>query len=166
MRIYYLLTMLGVLLSGRALMAEPVVDIRVPLSADLQADALLAHDRGVPFLVMFSLDHCPYCMVVREEFLDPMQRNSDYRDKVLMRILKMDEGYVTDFDGARIAVDELALRYGASVAPTIVLLDQHGKLLTERLLGLTTPDLYGGYLDDAIEQSLQRLYEQRMLNWQ
>ena len=143
----------------RIVQAESYEDIRVPLSSNLQADAAQARILGVPLLVMFTLDDCPYCMVVREEFLDPMQRNRDYRGKVLMRILKMDEGYITDFDGARIAVDALALRYGASVAPTVVLLDYKGKQLTERLLGLTTPDFYGGYLDEAIEQSLRRLGE-------
>ncbi len=92
-----------------------------------------------------------------------MQRNRDYDDRVLMRILKIDEGYVTDFNGQRVAVDDLAVRYGASVAPTVVLLDHQGKLLVKRLLGITTPDYYGLYLDTAIEKSRQRLQEQRML---
>ncbi len=86
-----------------------------------------------------------------------MQRNRDYDGKVLMRILKMDGSYITDFDGRRVEPGDLAVRYGAAVAPTVVLLDYQGQLLTERLLGLTTPDFYGGYLDDAIDQSLQRL---------
>ncbi len=155
MRIYYLAILL--LLPSRIALAESYENVRVPVSTNLQVDAAIARARAVPLLLMFSLDDCPYCMVVREEFLDPMQRNDDYRDKVLMRILKMDEAYITDFDGSRIAVDDLALRYGASIAPTVVLLDHQGKLLTERLLGLTTPDFYGGYLDEAIELSLRRL---------
>lgn len=157
LRLYYLPVFLLLSLLGRIVLAESFTDVRVPLTRDLQADAAQARARGVPLLLMFTLDDCPYCMVVREEFLDPMQRNDNYRKKVLMRILKMDAGYVTDFDGKRIAVDDLALRYAASVAPTVVLLDHQGKLLTERLLGLTTPDFYGGYLDEAIEQSLRRL---------
>ncbi len=142
-----------------AISAQNVMDVRVSLSTNLQADAAIAKARGVPLLLMFSLDNCPYCMVVQEEFLDPMQRNRDYDSKVLMRILKMDEAYITDFDGQRIAVDDLTLRYGAAVAPTVVLLDHQGRMLTERLLGITTPDFYGGYLDAAIERSLQRLQQ-------
>ncbi len=141
------------------LAAEAYESIRVPHTRDLQADAALARKRGVPLLIMFSLEDCPYCMVVREEFLDPMLRNRDYDSKVLMRILKMDGGYVTDFDGRRVDADTLAVRYGASVAPTVVLLDYGGEPLSERLLGITTPDFYGGYLDAAIDESRQRLRE-------
>ena len=139
--------------SGAEVSAMP----RVPHTTDLRADAALARQRGVPLLVMFSLKDCPYCMVVREEFLDPMRRNRDYDSKVLMRILDMEAGYVTDFDGRRVEADALAVRYGASVAPTVVLVDHQGKMLSERLLGLTTPDFYGGYLDAAIDESLRRL---------
>ncbi len=158
-----LLILLIFLLANPAFSTKAEAEIRVPLTTNLQADAALAQARGVPLLIMFSLDNCPYCMVVRDEFLDPMQRNSDYRSKVLMRVLKMDGDFVTDFDGHRVPVDDLAVRYGASVAPTVVLLDYHGQMLAKRLLGITTPDFYGGYLDAAIDESLQRLHEQLTL---
>ena len=163
MKIQRLLILLILLLANPASSAEEGAEIRVPLTTDLQADARLAQTRGIPLLIMFSLDNCPYCMVVREEFLDPMQRNSDYHEKVLMRILKMDGDFVIDFDGRRVPVDDLAVRYGASVAPTVVLLDYRGRMLAERLLGITTPDFYGGYLDAAIDESLQRLHKRLTL---
>lgn len=163
MKMQHLMILLILLLAGPAISAEAETGTRVPLTTDLQADAALARARGIPLLIMFSLDDCPYCMVVREEFLDPMQLSGDYRNKVLMRILKMDGDFVTDFDGRRVPVDDLAVRYGASVAPTVILLDHHGQMLTKRLLGITTPDFYGGYLDAAIDKSLQRLHEQSML---
>lgn len=152
--------LLILLLAGPAFPVKAGSETRVPLTTDLQAAASLAHTRNIPLLIMFSLDNCPYCMVVREEFLDPMQRSGDYSNKVLMRILKMDDNFVTDFDGRRVPVDDLAVRYGASVAPTVVLLDHHGQMLTKRLLGITTADFYGSYLDAAIDKSLQRLHEQ------
>lgn len=151
------------LLAGPAFSAEAGSGTRVPLTTNLQADAALAQARGIPLLIMFSLDNCPYCRVVRQDFLDPMQLSGDYRNKVLMRILKMDGTLVTDFDGRRIPVDDLAVRYGASVAPTVVLLNHRGQMLTERLLGISTPDFYGAYLDTAIDKSLQRLHEQMTL---
>lgn len=163
MKIQRLLILLLLLLAGPTFSEETKAEIRVPLTTNLQADAALAQARSIPLLIMFSLDNCPYCMVVREEFLDPMQRNSDYHNKVLMRILKMDGGFVTDFDGHRVPVDDLAVRYGASVAPTVVLLDHSGRMLTKRLLGISTPDFYGGYLDAAINESLQRLRKQLTL---
>ncbi|VAX13855.1 hypothetical protein MNBD_GAMMA24-1696 [hydrothermal vent metagenome] len=163
MKMQRIVILLILLLSGPAFPATAGTEIQVPQTTDLQADAALAQARRLPLLIMFSLDECPYCMVVREEFLDPMQRNSNYDNKVLMRILKMDGDYVTDFDGRRVPVDDLAVRYGASVAPTVVLLDHRGRMLTKRLLGISTPDFYGVYLDAAIDKSLQRLHEQLTL---
>ncbi len=160
MKMQHVMILLIFLLAGPA---EAGSGAQVPLTTDLQADAALAQVRGIPLLIMFSLDNCPYCMVVRKEFLDPMQLSGDYRNKVLMRILKMDGNLVTDFDGRRILVDDLAVRYGASVAPTVVLLNHRGQMLTERLLGITSPDFYGAYLDAAIDKSLQRLHKQLTL---
>ncbi len=160
MKIQRLVILLFVMLAGSTVSAETGGGVRVPMTTDLQADAEWAQARGVPLLIMFSLDDCPYCMVVREEFLDPMQLSGNYRDKVLMRILDMDGDFVTDFDGRRVQADDLAVRYGAAVAPTVVLLDHHGQLLVKRLLGITTPDYYGVYLDAAINQSLLRLRKQ------
>ena len=162
MKLQRILTFLVVLLGGSStLYAESEHTSGVPLTTDLQADIRQAQARGVPLLLMFSMDDCHYCMVVHDEFLDPMQRNRDYDDKVLMRIVKMDEGYISDIDGQRVPVDDLAVRYGASVAPTVVLLDHQGQLLVKRLLGINTPGYYGLYLDRAIEKSNQRLREQR-----
>jgi len=163
MKIQSLVILLIFILAGSIASAETAEGPRVPMTTDLQADAAQARAVGVPLLVMFSLDDCPYCMVVREEFLDPMQLSGNYRDKVLMRILDMDGDFVTDFDGRRVEADDLAVRYGAAVAPTVVLLDHHGRLLVKRLLGITTPDYYGVYLDAAIKQSLLRLREQLAL---
>jgi hypothetical protein len=39
----------------------------------------------------------------------------------------------------------------------VVFLNHQGKELAERLIGITTRDFYGGFLDEAIEESLHRL---------
>jgi thioredoxin-related protein len=122
---------------------------------DLRAEA--AH--GKPILVEFALTGCPYCRVAEEEFLEPMIRSGAYEDKVLIRRLRMDRGNtVLDFDGREIAAAELARRYGASLAPTVVVLDPaDGELLAEPVVGLKTVDFYGGYLDRAIEQAVDAM---------
>ncbi|UCE90318.1 MAG: hypothetical protein JSW10_05755, partial [Pseudomonadota bacterium] len=52
---------------------------------------------------------------------------------------------------------EFAQRYSAFVMPTVVLVDHRGRELAPRLVGVTTPDFYGGDLDDAIDTALGRL---------
>jgi thioredoxin-related protein len=134
----------------------PYVKVREP--TDLQAVAQEARQRQLPILIMFSRDGCPYCDVVREEFLKPMLRSGDYTDRVIMLEIHSDSyAPIRDFNGQMVNPDSLAHRYRAGFAPTVVFLNHQGKELAERLIGITTRDFYGGFLDEAIEESLHRL---------
>ncbi len=136
--------------------ALPYVKVREP--TDLQAVGQEAQQRQLPILIMFSRQGCPYCDVVREEFLKPMLRSGDYTDRVILLEIHSDSyTSLRDFNGQMISAATLAHRYRASFAPTVVLLDARGEELVERLIGITTRDFYGGYLDEAIEQALQRV---------
>ncbi len=131
---------------------------KVPRTADLKADGQLARRQNLPILLMFSQTGCSYCEQVLEQFLEPMRKSGDYTDKVIMRRIKLDSfEEIKDFDGQWREPDEIALRYRASVTPTVVFIDYRGHELAERILGLTTPAFYGGELDDAIDLALQRL---------
>lgn len=138
--------------------AETAPTIKVPLTTDLYADGRLAHNRNLPLLIMFSMDGCAYCEMVREDFLEPMLKSGDYTDKVIMRIIKVDDfGEVRDFDGELRLASKIAGYYRASVTPTVIFVDYRGHELAPRLLGISTPAFYGGDLDNAIDLSLQRL---------
>lgn len=149
----------GMLLwQGAAAEAEilPYVKVREP--TDLQAVGQEARQHQLPLLIMFSRQGCPYCDVVREEFLKPMLRSGDYTQRVVILEIHTDSyAQLRDFDGQMITTEALARRYRASFAPTVVFLDHQGKELVERLIGITTRDFYGGFLDEAIEQALLRL---------
>ncbi|MGE0079753.1 MAG: thioredoxin family protein [Thiohalomonadaceae bacterium] len=132
-------------------------EVTVPQPTDLREEAALASARRVPVLLMFSAEHCPYCMRMEDEFLEPMILSGDYEDKVVIRKLELGEGTLRDFDGRTVTVNELAERYKVYVTPTLVFLDAAGRQLTEKMVGLSTPDFFGGYLDDSIDTSLARL---------
>ena len=132
--------------------------VLVPEITDLQREARLAATRQVPILVMFGADHCSYCHQLEEDFLKPMLRSGDYTDKVLIRQVQLDGyGSVRDFDGREISVDDLASRYDVRLTPTVVFVDQQGRRVAPNLVGLSTVDYYGGFLDDSIERSLRVL---------
>jgi len=129
--------------------AELVV---IPEVTDLQAEATVARQRQLPILLMFSANGCRYCTLMERDFLKPMSYSGDYSDKVLFRKIKLVAGAsVRDFDGRTIAVEDLRLRYGVKVTPTLVFLDDQGRQTAEKMVGLTTPDFFGGYLDSAIQ---------------
>ena len=134
--------------------AEPAV----PVSTDLQQDGQLARARRLPLLLEFSATDCPYCQQVEQDFLVPLLINAAYRDRILVRRLLVNPGTaVTDFDGVRRSAGELVQRYRARVTPTLVFLDATGHELTEHLVGISTPELYGGYLDACIDTALLQI---------
>jgi thioredoxin-related protein len=127
-------------------------------TTDLHADAERAQQRQVPILLMFAQEGCAYCQVVEEEFLKPMLRNDAYRNKVLIRRVMLDDfDDIRGFDGGETTADQLALRYGARMTPTVVFLAPNGRELAPRIVGLQTVDFYGGDLDNAIDASLTKL---------
>jgi len=134
----------------------PEVNI-IPLS-DLQQDALLSKSKKLPILIAFTADYCHYCEVIKDEFLKPMILSGDYTDKVLIREAEVNSyTNIRGFSGEQIGLDNLAVQYRATMTPTIILLGPEGELLAERLVGVTTVDFYGGYLDNAIDAALAQL---------
>ena len=127
----------------------------VPIARNLQADGQLAHNRQLPILLAFSAIECSYCELLEEEFLQPMLLGGEYRDKIIMRKLVLDNGSrLADFSGKPIDATSLSDRYRVYVTPTILFVDEKGTELAERMVGINTPELFGGYLDDCIETAL------------
>ncbi len=128
-------------------------------SPDLSQDARLSEERRLPVMLLFSADYCGFCTRLSEEFLVPMQRSGEYRDRVLIREIRIDN-YATlrDFEGQPTMPEDLAYRYDISVTPTILFLDHRGRELTQRMVGLGTVDFFGLYLDAAIASARARLH--------
>ncbi len=125
---------------------------------DFNKLARVIGEKRLPLVLMFSSEYCAYCVKVENDFLIPMQISGDYVDRAVIRKMKIDYGSeVVDFDGKRIDADEFAARYNIRVTPTVVFLDSHGRQLAAKQVGLTTPDFYGGYLDQSIATALDML---------
>jgi len=135
--------------------------VTIVQATDLYHDGQQAHDRHVPILLMFAQRGCSWCHYVEEDQLKPMLRNADYRARVIIRQVMTDDlGSITDFDGSQTDANSLAIRYSASVTPTVVFVDAHGKQLVHNLVGVRNTEFYGGELDEALAQSSQVIREQ------
>lgn len=133
---------------------EPLVGaaaVVVPHTDDLQAEGRLAGGRNLPIVLMFSAENCGYCTVLKRDFLQPMIYSGAYENKTLFRVIQLGYGKsVRDFDGRMIDSNDLALRYKVKVTPTLVFVDAEGRPMAPKMVGLSTPDFYGAYLDEAI----------------
>lgn len=132
--------------------------VSVATTSDLRADARLALQKHVPVLLVFTASDCGYCDLLESDILRPMLISGDYDNKVIIRKIVIDEqDSVHDFNGKTISTSALVKHYGIYVTPTMLFLDAHGKELSERILGINTPEMFGGRVDAAIAESLARL---------
>lgn len=135
--------------------SNEIPDLQITVAGDLQQLGRESQDKQLPILLFFSADHCHFCEIVEEEFLKPMLRSGDYVDKILIRKVDADDfEQRLGFDGKPISDSGLANDKRVFVTPTVLFLDPQGNELVERMVGITTVDFYGGYLDDAIDKAL------------
>ena len=133
-----------------------LAEVTVPVATDLQQLGAQARDLRLPILLSFSALDCSYCDLLEEEFLEPMLLSGEYTERIIIRKLVLDNGSrVGDFTGRQTDASLLSDRYRIFVTPTILFLDADGRELAERMIGINTPEMFGGYLDNCIETALQ-----------
>jgi hypothetical protein len=104
--------------------------------------------RGGPLVVMVSLEGCAYCHIVREQYLAPLAREGlavvqvDWRSKEPLQ----------GFSGL-LTHDEQVRAWKVRIAPTLLFLGAGGREVAPRLVGMSSADFYGAYLDARLEQA-------------
>jgi|GEM_PF-149644 len=130
---------------------------RVSLVDDLAADQELAKAESKAILLMFSATDCPYCIVMEEDFLDPILINPE-TSSVLIRKIEIDiNENLIDFDGKQINARDLVDRYRIRVTPTLLFLEPGGYEIAGRIVGVMTRDYLGLYIDNKIELAKRRI---------
>jgi hypothetical protein len=99
-----------------------------------------------PLLVMVSLHGCPFCKVVRENYLHPLRDTGLQIVQIDMR----DSKAIVDFDGSTSTQDAWIRKYGIKLAPTVLFFGSQGREVALRLKGAYLPDFYGAYLDEQL----------------
>ena len=128
------------------------------MATDLRDEARVLREHKLVLLLEFSSEDCSYCRKLEELFLLPMQRNDEYRARVLIRAVSLDPYHdLVDFDGRHLSTAEFASRYDVSVTPTLLFLDADGVEIGERLVGIWSEDFYGGYIDGRIDDAHGKL---------
>ena len=130
----------------------------VPLVDDLAALSRTAQRRRLPIVLLVSRSDCSYCMVIKDEVLNPMMKSGEYDDQALIAELMLDAAEpLRWFDGEHGIRDELASRFEADVTPTLLFLGPDGTELAGRIRGINTPELFGFYVDRAIGTARTRM---------
>ncbi len=132
-----------------ALAAPDASERLLPSSDDLQRDLALALARREPLVVMATLHGCPFCRVVREHHLLPLQRAGAW----VTQIHFLSRDALRDMTGAQTTHGALVRHLGIEVAPTVLFYGAGAREVAERLAGSSIPDFYGAYLEDRLAQA-------------
>lgn len=130
----------------------------IPTPADLQAFAAQAAKEKKPLVVLFEAEDCPYCKRVMQEYLNPMSKSKEYQDKV--RFLRVDVGSkatLKDFHGQNTTQADFARSFRVQLVPTVIVFAPNGRPVSDPIVGFSSPDYYGYYLDQAIDAGVAKV---------
>ena len=130
----------------------------VPLVDDLVALGRTAERRRLPIVLLVSRSDCSYCMVLKDEVLNPMMKSREYDDLALIAELMLDAAEpLRWFDRDYKVRDDLASRLETNLTPTLLFLGPDGAELAPRIRGINTVELFGFYVDRAIGTARTRM---------
>ncbi len=148
------------IMAGIFLLATTGIQAAVPLAQDLQKAGRQAGRYCAPVLLEFAAEYCDYCILLEREILDPTLLNRDYDRRVLMRKVMVDgHRRLRGFNGETTDEGGIAAAYKVWVTPTVLFVDSNGAEIAKRLVGVSSVDYYGGYLDAALDESRKHLQE-------
>lgn len=134
----------GLLLPSLAL----AVDTALPVPASLPGAAQTAAAKKEPLVLLISLPGCPYCELVRRNYLLPAQRTGSLQAWQLN--ITDSTTPLVGFDGKLTTAAAQVAAWKAGFTPTVLFLGAAGQELAERLVGLASPDFYGAYFDERL----------------
>ena len=127
----------------------------LPSPASLRAAAQAAATKGEPLVLMTTLAGCPYCDLVRNHHLLPMQRAGQVQ--AVQLDIRDRRSNLQDFVGNTTTPAEQVAAWKARFAPTVMFFGPQGQELTERLVGVAVPDFYGEYLEARLTEARAKL---------
>jgi thioredoxin-related protein len=143
-----LASVLATLVPLRVARAAPYT---LPIATALDEDLARAVKQGKPLVVMVSLDGCPFCRMVRENFLPSIEHEQHL---TVVQVDMRKPTIVKDLQGHRTTHDLLTKAWGIKVAPTLLFFGKNGHEVADRLIGASVPDFYGAYLQERIDKAV------------
>lgn len=139
------------LLSGCAEEAHPPTLSQAERLGD---DAVNAREQKIPIVLVVTEADCAYCMKLKREVIQPILISGDYERRAIFREMRMRPAYpLKGFDLEPVQSNVLARRYAITVVPTVLVLGPDGTEQAKRLIGINNVEMYGYYLDQAIQSA-------------
>jgi len=117
-----------------------------------------AKQSNLPVVIMVDQEDCPFCRRVESEFFAAIFANGELTEQAIFGKISIDAGEtIVDASGAEISTRSFLIPYETNLTPTILFLNSEKKELSEKMIGLMTPDFYGFYLEQSIKKAIAAL---------
>lgn len=120
-----------------------------------------AAQADLPIVLLFTAEDCTYCDAMREQYLIPMSHTAKYAELALFRQLYVESfSFLRNEDGELVGGDQISLRYGVDITPTVLFINAQGDEVAERIIGLSGAH----YFQKTLEQHIQQASRNQPLN--
>lgn len=111
-----------------------------------------AAQADLPIVLLFTAEDCTYCDAMRQQYLIPMSHTAKYAELALFRQLYVESfSFLRNEDGELVGGDQISLRYGVDITPTVLFINAQGEEVAERIIGLS-----GAYFQKTLETHIQQ----------
>jgi len=112
----------------------------------------------MPIIVMIDQEDCPFCRRGEGEFFAAIFAGGEFDNRALFGKMSINAGdSIINLEGRSESVESFLADLNTHFTPTILFLDANKTELTKKMVGLSTPDFYGFYLERGIKQSIAAL---------
>lgn len=111
-----------------------------------------AAQADLPIVLLFTAEDCSYCDAMRQQYLIPMSHTEKYAELALFRQLYVESfSFLRNEDGELVGGDQISLRYGVDITPTVLFINAQGEEVAERIIGLS-----GAYFQKTLETHIEQ----------
>lgn len=126
----------------------------LPWPEHLGALAAQAQRQGQPLVLMVSLPGCPWCELLRRNYLIPMRKEGLHAFEFMINERRL---HIVDFQAQRVTPSAFSERLKVSMTPTVLFLNAQGQEIAARIEGVASADMIGSILDDRLATARQRV---------
>ncbi len=126
----------------------------LPFPSDLSAAARLAAKANQPLVLMVSLPGCPWCELLRRNYLLPMAAEGlpAFEFMINERSQKLQ-----DFKGQSITPAALSAALKVTNTPTLLFFNRDGQEIAPRIEGVASADFVGAVIDERLAAARERI---------
>jgi thioredoxin-related protein len=137
-----------------AIAQKPSRTALLPAPTDLRQAAAQANARGEPLVLMVSLPGCPWCELLRRNYLTPMRAEGVAAFEFMINERSQ---RLTDFKGQPITPAVWSEAMKIKISPTLLFFNAQGNEIAPRIEGVASADFIGAILDERLATARERI---------